>query len=189
MSPFALNALVLFACSALVLVLAVALTGRIGSWQISTAATLNLDDGLRIGEEAPQIACYLHDQEMHLSFGGQPAFVVFGTAACPPCKDLLEIAVSHPATKPLRKVFVADSYPDVSPDVEGPWEIYTFHHEQSAREMWRAPVSPYFHVIDSLGRIAAKGIANRPEHLDRLLALKPTGLPADTLGVVVPKRE
>jgi transposase len=83
MSLFALNAMVLFGCSALVLLAAVAITGRIGNWQISDAATLTLDE----------------------------AVVVFGSAACQPCKDLLEIAVNHPATRPVRRVFVADTYP------------------------------------------------------------------------------
>jgi hypothetical protein len=70
----------------------------------------------------------------------------------------------------------------VSPDLEGPWEIYTFHDEQKARDTWRAPVSPYFHSIDAYGRIAAKGIANRPEHLDRLMALKPPAFRPTRLG-------
>jgi hypothetical protein len=49
---------------------------------------------------------------------------------------------------------------------------------------WRAPVSPYFHVIDHEGRIAAKGVASEASHLDRLMSVTPVGVPSRTLALL-----
>lgn len=150
---------------------------RVGSWQIRAVENLTLNEGLRIGSEALEVAAYAEGQEMHLSFGGRETFLVFGTKGCRPCEELVEAAAKHPATRHLRRIYVADSESVESvPEVLGSWEVYRFHDQVGTRKAWRAPVSPYFHLIDAHGRIAAKGIANRPEHLDRLLALRPPGI-------------
>jgi hypothetical protein len=83
----------------------------------------------------------------------------------------------------MRKVIVSDddSVP-LPPGLGCSWESYRFHNEKKSRTDWRAPVSPYFYVVDESVRIAAKGVANRPEHLDRLLQLPPTTLNSSTLS-------
>lgn len=160
-----------------VLALAAGLAWRIGGWQISPAASLILDEGLTLGSDALEIAAHAHGQEYHLSFGGRPTFLVFGAAYCRPCVDLIEAATRHPATRWLRRVYVGDTTElDVDPDILAEWEIYALHDAISTRKLWRAPVSPYFYVIASDGRILAKGIANLPAHLDRLLSLPPSGV-------------
>lgn len=147
---------------------------RVGSWNISPAASLNLDEGLRIGTEAPEIAAHAGDQERHLSFRGEMTFLLFGTLRCEPCGQLLTLAPRHPATKQMRLVYVLDEGDtELDPEVAEHWEVYRFDSQAAARETWRAPVSPYFHVIGPEGRVQAKGIANRPDHLDRLLSLRP----------------
>lgn len=177
MQAWAANASALFILLGFLLLLAFALLWRVTSWRTSAVQLLVHDEGLRIGAEAPQIAAYAGEQEVHLSFGGPEAFVVFGTRGCAPCEELLDAAARHPATRHLRRVYVADSEAvDVGPDVLGAWEIFRFHDERVTRKRWRAPVSPYFHVIDTDGRIVSKGVANRPEHLDRLLAIAPSGI-------------
>lgn len=128
-------------------------------------------EGLRIGAEAPDIAVYAGAQEMHISFEGREAFVAFGTKGCEPCGQLVAAAAAHPATRNLRRIYISDADGvEGDADVVGSWELYRFHDEAAARKVWRAPVSPYFHLIDSDRRIVAKGVANRVEHLDRLLA-------------------
>lgn len=177
MSPWVLNAAALLAVAAVVTLFAIALLWRVGSWHIAPAATLTHDEGLGIGSEAPQIAAYRGEQEHHLSFGGWTTFVVLGTTLCDPCRELLRAAAVHPATRHMRLVFVTDSDDiDVEPDILGKWEQYRFANETGTRDTWRAPVSPYFHVVAADGRIAEKGVANKPGHLDRLLALRPGGV-------------
>jgi hypothetical protein len=155
-------------------VLALALLWRLGSWHVDQSEALNEDEGLPIGSEAPQVACHARDQEFHLTLVGRTAFVAIGTFGCEPCRDLLSVAARHPATAHMRLVYLSDTDQiEVDPQVAPLWEIYRFHDEDAARRQWRAPVSPYFHVIDEHGRVRAKGVANRPEHLDRLLSLQP----------------
>ena len=77
----------------------------------------------------------------------------------------------------------SDSVP-VLRELDGRWEAYTFHNESSARDMWRAPVSPYFHLIDAEGRVAAKGIASKLMHLDRLLLLAPDAIRPGTMSTL-----
>lgn len=175
MSAWFANALALFLGLSVVVMLALALLWQVGSWQLPRAATLTLDEGLRIGATALEVAGYTDDgTEVHLSFAGPLTFLVFGTQGCRPCEQLLEAAGKHPATRPMRKVYVWDGRSaTLDPDVLDRWEVYRFHNEEQARKHWRAPVSPYFHVIDEAGRIADKGVANQAQHLDRLLQLKP----------------
>jgi hypothetical protein len=73
----------------------------------------------------------------------------------------------------MRRIYVTDDDAGVDEEVTRHWEVYRFVDEEAARAQWRAPVSPYFHVIDADGRVLAKGLGNLPEHLDRLLTIKP----------------
>jgi len=165
----------LFLGSAVVGVWALALLWRVGSWHIPHAATLTHDEGLRIGSRAPEIACWGSDgTDRHLSFGGRPTMVVFGKRDCVHCQPLLEAAQSHPATSYMRLVYLTDdATADLAVEVEARWEVYVFENETAARKQWRAPVSPYFHVVDPTGRIIQKGVASQSPHLDRLLSLRP----------------
>jgi hypothetical protein len=177
-SPWVANVVGLSLAGGIVGAWTVALIWRVGSWHISPAASLTFDEGLRIGVPAPEIACRTADaQDRHLSFGGRVALVVFGKAGCDPCQQLLRVAPGHPATSSMRRVYVTDrDAGGLDPDLLAAWEVYEFHHESSAREHWRAPVSPYFHVVDVDGRILEKGVANQAAHLDRLLSLPPVAL-------------
>lgn len=162
--------------------LAFALLWRVGSWHMHAAELLTVDEGLRIGSPAKELAGYLGDEEIHVGFGQMPAFVVFGTTDCKPCGELLEVATTHPATRATRLVvFSDDEKLTIPPHLASHWESYRFHNERSARVTWRAPVSPYFHLIDQFGRVAAKGVANRPDHLDRLLSFPPATVEISTL--------
>lgn len=183
MSAIAQNFMGLILLSGAVAYLAFALLWRVGGWHIAPAATLTHDEGLAIGGIAPQIAAYRGDEEFHLSFdGGSFTLVVFGTRGCEPCIDLLEAATRHPITRSMRLIYVSNSdRVDLDENVLGHWELFRFHDETLAREQWRAPVSPYFHLIDSRGRIADKGVANHIDHLDRLIAVAP-GVHLPTVG-------
>ncbi|MCP9486401.1 MAG: hypothetical protein MSC30_11110 [Gaiellaceae bacterium MAG52_C11] len=170
-----MNTIALFLGTMVVAYLALGLLWRVGSWQIRPAASLTLDEGLRLGSAAPEIAAHLGEHDMHLSFAGRPTFLVFGSRACEPCKSLVVAASKHPATRPMRRVYIGDSeLVDVDTDYLYDWELYRFHDEAKARNLWRAPVSPYFYAINADGRIVAKGVANHPDHLDRLLTLAPS---------------
>lgn len=162
---------------------ALAMFWRVGSWRISSLHTLSLDHGLAEGTEAPEIAAHRGETDIHLSFGGQPSFILFGSSQCQPCLELLAAASTHPATRPMRLIYLAESEDvDVDPDRLSRWEVYRFHDELRSRTTWRAPVSPYFHVIDSNNRVIAKGVANKTDHLDRLLELAPESARNSTQG-------
>jgi hypothetical protein len=150
--------------------LGISLFWHVSQWRAPRAGILIEDYGLPIGSKALEIAALTGQRDVHLSFLGRFTFLVFGAADCSPCKDLLRVASTHPATRTMRLVFVADTDQlPIHPDATRSWEIYRFHDEDLARKVWAAPVSPYFHVIDPEGRIAAKGIADKHPHLDRLL--------------------
>lgn len=157
--------------------LGLALLWRVGSWRMSPAASLTFDEGLPVGAEAPEVAGYLGDEDIHLSFLGRVALFVLGLKGCAPCAELLTVAAQHPATRNLRLVYASDGsledLDDVDPDTLSRWEVYKLHDDRGTRQLWRAPVSPYFHLISASGRILEKGIANKPDHLDRLLAVAP----------------
>ena len=178
MTSWVSTALGLMVFTTAVLCFGLALLARIGSWRIAPAASLTFDEGLRIGGRSPEIAAHRHDDEYHLSFEGRRTFLVFGARGCAPCEQLLRAAARHPATRNWRLVYMSDADDvDLDPGIADRWEIYRFHDEPHSRRVWRAPVSPYFHVISEDSRILEKGIANAPEHLDRLFRLPPAGVP------------
>lgn len=176
MSSWIANAVALALLLGVSLLAGFALLWRVGAWRLSPAASLNLDEGLGLGTQAPQMAVTSGGRNVHLSFVGHDTFVAFGLRGCVPCVQLLEAAAAHPATKRMRRVYVTDDDSDLAPEALEHWEIYRFIEEQRVRERWRAPVSPYFHVIGPQGTVLAKGLANRPDHLDRLLFVQPAGL-------------
>jgi len=175
MAPWLANAVALTVLAAGTAAFGLALLWRVGSWHLSPAASLTFDEGLRIGSHAPEIACHASDgAEMHLSFLGEVCFVVFGANGCKPCVALLAAAARHPATRSMRRVYLADSgIDDLSPEILAGWQTFRFIDEDSTRETWRAPVSPYFYVINEDGQIVEKGVASSAEHLDRLFRLRP----------------
>jgi hypothetical protein len=171
------NAVGIFLLTVIASLFALALLYRVGTWTVRPIVSLTFDEGLRIGSPAPQVAATdSKGHEIHLSFGGSDTFLVFGNSICEPCSGLLQAAPAHPATRLMRLCYISDTAsPELAPEIASRWEAYRFHDEDSARKTWRAPVSPYFHVIDANGRIAEKGVANAPDHLDRLLELGPFG--------------
>lgn len=183
------NVIALLAFCVLIGCLTLALLWRVVTWEKPKAALLNEDEGLPIGSFAKTIAAHAEDHELDVTFGDAPAFLVFGTSDCKPCAELLHVASRHPATRNLRKVYVSDTGElDLDTDFASAWEGYRFDQEQVARSAWRTPVSPYFYVLDEFGRIAAKGLANRPQHLDRLLEIPPTPVRITTLARTATRR-
>jgi hypothetical protein len=171
-SAWAANELGLVLAAVLLGLATLALLWRVGSWQIHRAASLTLDEGLRIGSQAPHLVGSTSTYQIDIGWdGGRLAFVAFGNHGCRPCDELLAVAPNHPATRHMRLIYMTDKL--VEADAPGSWEIYQYDDEAYARELWRAPVSPYFYVVDPYGRVAEKGIANAADHLDRLLALLP----------------
>ena len=179
MAPWLANALGLLIAAVFVATLAAGLLWRVGAWGFSGAASLIYDQGLSVGSRAPELAAHRGRQDYHLVFTGITSFVVFGKRGCIPCDGLLRAAVLHPVTRGMRLVYLADSIDgDIEPDVAVKWEMYEFHDEHRARDAWRAPVSPYFHVIGPNGAVLEKGTASHVSHLDRLLSLRPPAITA-----------
>lgn len=176
------NSIALLLILMALLFLGIALLWRIGSWGISTADLLNTDYGLPIGGTGHQLAAYRGTQDWHLSFVDAVSFIVFGARDCDPCKSLLVAATHHPATRSMRLVYIGDSEEvDLPPDIVSRWETYRFHAETQTRMAWNAPVSPFYHVVNAVGAIVAKGTASQPVHLDYLLTLPPAHTPAPEL--------
>lgn len=147
---------------------------RIGLWFIPPVEQLHTVEGLPIGSDALEIAAAAGPDEYHLTFRNGWTFLVFGSKSCEPCQSLLRVATEHPATRAIRLVYVGDTDEiEIDCAQHHLWEVYRFHDEELSRRQWRAPVSPYFHVIDPRGRVVAKGTASKLVHLDRLLSLAP----------------
>jgi hypothetical protein len=182
-APWLANVVALTGVAFAICVWSLALLWRVGSWHLSPAATLTFDEGLRIGSQAPQVACRsVEGAEMHLSFDGAVSFVVFGSDGCKPCVALLGAAGRHPATRAMRRVYLTNGgVDDLSSEILSGWEAYVYEDEDAARETWRAPVSPYFYVINEAERVVEKGVGSTSDHLDRLFHLKPGYSPDATI--------
>ena len=175
MSEWPANAAALAALGLPALLAALAAIWRAAAWNAKPAQALIHDNGLPVGAVAPGLAGHAGDDDVDTAFIGGYSFVVFGDDRCVPCQMLVEAASKHPATRWMRLVYASKSgvLPG-APHFASRWEAIRLHNEDRAREQWNAPVTPYFHVIDERGRIRAKGIANRPEHLDRIFMVLPS---------------
>lgn len=183
------NVIALSLLCVLVGCLTLALLWRVVTWEKPRADILNQDEGVPVGSFAKPLAAHAGEMERDITFGDVPAFLVFGTSDCRPCSELLFVASRHPATRGLRKIYVSDTGElDLDTDFAVAWESYRFDSEEAARAAWRTPVSPYFYLLDEFGRVAAKGLANRPEHLDRLLEIPPTPVRISTLARMATRR-
>lgn len=188
MSPWLANALGLALLLLVANAFAAAALWRVSGWGTRSAEGFALRHGIAAGARAPQIAGYDQDKEVHMGFIGGRTIVVFGKGDCDPCVELLYAGSNHPALSRARRVYLsAEPAPPagLDPYVHTQWEFYRFHDEERTRLQWEAPVSPFFHFIDEDGRVLAKGIANRPSHLDRLLDIPPPGA---SRAVAIPRR-
>ncbi|MGH2912496.1 MAG: hypothetical protein ACRDJ3_08480 [Solirubrobacteraceae bacterium] len=177
MSPLIANEVALAIGAAVALLLALSLLWRIGAWLVPQSVSLNFDRGLPIGSSAPPVAAQTSDYDVDLGFGGaQRTFLVFALTECKPCQELLSVAHRHPATRSMRLVYLTDRFQEEAYPRE--WEVYRYVDQTFTRRIWDVQVSPYFYVIDEAGQIVDKGLANRPEHLDRLMGLMPPHLQA-----------
>src|SRR3954466_4731869 len=93
---FAANALALGFVFLVEAVLGLSLLWRVGSWSMHPAALLTRAEGLREGSRAKEVAGYRGEHDVHVSFGRKPACLVFGSANCKPCNELLEVAAAIP---------------------------------------------------------------------------------------------
>lgn len=162
----------------LVLVLAItsAIAGlwRVSSWNVGNLERLLTQEGVPVGAQAPDLTGHADEYDVHVTFEGVHTFVIFAEGGCPPCLDLIDAADKHPALAHARLIYASSSEPEfpVALTVRQ-WEIIRFHDEPAARRHWNAPVSPFYHFIDPLGRVVSKGVASRPSHLDHLLQAAP----------------
>lgn len=181
---FVLSAFGIATLAGLVAILGGSLLWRVNLWSMPAVVQLHTIEGLPIGRKAPDIAATNGDEEYHLAFERRWTFLVFGSEECAPCKHLLTAALDHPATRGMRFIYLASAgEASVAADEASlacrtgqSWEFYNFHDEAYVRREWRAPVSPYYHVISPGGRVVAKGVASKPEHLDRLFGIAMTAL-------------
>ncbi|MCP4308939.1 MAG: hypothetical protein GY788_29525 [bacterium] len=207
MSPLTANLLLVLAIGVFLVVLALSLIWQLGAWNTQSVHTLFEDEGLPIGGLADEIAATGVDDEaeFHLEFNDGATFLVFGGPVCEPCARLLENAVQHPVIRHLRLVYLftptrlspeeraaveasgqEETMDIVAPSALAKWEVYHFEDEALVRGRWNAPVSPYFHLIDSKGVVLSKGVASLPEHLDSLVSIPPAVLrnSADRRGTI-----
>jgi hypothetical protein len=147
---------------------------RVSAWNMTNVERLLTTEGLPIGSRAPELTAHGEGFDLHVTFDGVHTFVVFGEGGCPPCLDLISAADRHPALANARLIYVSSSEPEFPPTpLLRSWETIRFHDEALARRQWSAPVSPFYHYVDPLGRVVAKGIASRASHLDHLLQAPP----------------
>jgi hypothetical protein len=86
MSAWAANEVGLATVGVVLAMASLASLWRVGSWQVTRAAYLTFDEGLRIGSEAPRLVGSAASYDIHMDWqDGRLAFVVFGNEGCRSC--------------------------------------------------------------------------------------------------------
>ncbi len=139
--------------------------------------------GLEIGTSAPEFTLrqvgggYLSLQD----FRGQPVLLTFVSPGCGPCKLLLtDLAplIADLQERGLQTVLVsmvelADA--EQLRDTFGIGAPMVVQKGMEVSEAYNISVTPYVCVIDTQGRIQARGVANKREHVEELLAVLSEG--------------
>lgn len=135
-------------------------------------------DGLAAGQRAPGFTLPdLDGRPVSLGdFRGLPLLLVFGSAACAPCRSLVPDlnAFADERREQLRVLYLCRGSADEArrfareTDVRVPVAV---HPDEELSDRYRARVTPFAFLIDGEGVVRGKALANNREHLDLLLRM------------------
>lgn len=131
-------------------------------------------DGLAIGSPAiPILAVDHHGRPLTLPTANRrDALLVFGSVNCGPCQRLLPDLTQFSADHHELDVYflTSDGVEKNQKFVEEQRLQLLALHSENAAARYKVRVSPFAFVVDSSGRLRAKGLVNRRSDLDALVA-------------------
>ena len=184
-----LIALILSAVFAWVVILALvvavlALARQVGvlHMRVAPAGALTTSGGPSVGASSPAIPAKTLDGAT-VSVGG-PApgsalrLLMFVSAACPLCKNLIPMAKSFARDERVQLIFVGDDAPNVQAGMVEAQGLkgYQFINGPEVGMAYEVGKLPYAVLLDAEGVVLSKGLVNSREHLESLVIAHEMGV-------------
>lgn len=154
--------------------------------RLGPAGALMMDQGPSVGDQAPIFE--LRDlREQPIKIGGIQAegkstMLFFLSPTCPVCGSLVPMLkdISRQESDWLQLVFASDGEPEIQRDVVERYGLESFPYvlSQDLGMAFQIGKLPYAVILDSEGKIAAKGLVNSREHIDSLFEAAEMQIPS-----------
>jgi len=184
-----LTALLISAIFAWVVILALvvallALARQVGVLHIrvAPAGALTTAGGPAVGGKSTAIPATTLDGA-HVTVGGAAPgsvlrLLMFVSASCPLCKNLIPMAKSFARDERVQLIFVGDDTPDVQRAMIERHGLagYQFINGPDVGQAYQVGKLPYAILLDADGVILSKGLVNSREHLESLVIANEMGV-------------
>ena len=150
--------------------------------RVAPAGALSSDRGPSIGDAAP----HLHLTAMSgapVEIGGALTgaamrLLMFVSAECPLCKNLIPAAKSFAKAERVELVFVGDDDPAIQQRLIAAQglEEYAFLNGPEVGRAFHVDKLPHAVLMDAAGTVLSKGLVNSREHLESLIIAHEMGL-------------
>jgi methylamine dehydrogenase accessory protein MauD len=165
-----------------VALLAVARQVGVLHMRVAPAGALVTAAGPKVGDAAPHLHLTALDGRQvavgHAGSGGGRQLLMFVSAACPICKELIPVVKSFVRYEGLQVVFVGDDTLAEQKKLVTRFglEAYPFVNGHEAGHAFGVEKLPHAVLIDAEGRIVSKGLVNSREHLESLVTAHEMGV-------------
>lgn len=186
MTALAISNIILWLVVLALLVVVLALTRQVGVLheRISPVGALMINKGLSVGEKAPTVNV-VDLEGRALSVGEQRAdglstLILFLSPTCPVCDSLLPVLKSSRKSEQswLQIVLASDGEPAAHREFVRNKGLGEFPYVVSAPLGMTYQVSrlPFAALLDSAGKLRARGLVNSREHLESLFEAQRLGV-------------
>ena len=169
----------------LMLVIAVlALARQVGvlHMRVAPAGALTTAGGPSVGAKAPAMPATTLDGAAISLGGAAPGsalrLLMFVSATCPLCKNLIPMAKSFARDERVQLIFVGDDTPDIQRAMIASHnlESYQFINGPEVGQAYEVGKLPFAVLLDAEGVILSKGLVNSREHLESLVIAHEMGV-------------
>lgn len=150
--------------------------------RVAPAGALAAQRGPGVGDAAPDLHLSTLDGEP-IEIGGAlhgaaMRLLMFVSAECPLCKNLIPAAKSFAKAERVELVFVGDDDPAIQRrliETQG-LERYPFVNGPEAGRAFHVDKLPHAVLMDAAGTVLSRGLVNSREHLESLIIAHEMGL-------------
>jgi methylamine dehydrogenase accessory protein MauD len=169
----------------LTLVVAVlALARQVGvlHMRVAPAGALTTAGGPSVGAKSPTLPATTLDGATITVGGASPGsalrLLMFVSATCPLCKNLIPMAKSFARDERVQLIFVGDDTPEVQREMIARQGLdgYQFINGPDVGQAYEVGKLPFAVLLDAEGVILSKGLVNSREHLESLVIAHEMGV-------------
>lgn len=150
--------------------------------RVAPAGALTTAGGPAVGDKSPAIQAKTLDGQS-VTVGGHAhgtalRLLMFVSASCPLCKNLIPMAKSFARDERVQLIFVGDDTDAAQRDMIAKHGLtgYQFINGPEVGRAYEVSKLPYAVLLDAQGTVLSKGLVNSREHLESLVIAHEMGV-------------